>query len=180
MKVINYKDDKRIRKDITPLFLSAFPKDERPPKRYFFSSGLKESNNIYAYYEDNDEFIGFSQLTSYKDIIYIFFLAIQETKRGQGYGSKIISKIREDNKDKVSLLCYEEVDEKYPDYESRKRRKSFYQRNGFMDNGVKTNEFGVIFETGYIGNHQVPFTDYVEIFVKGFSEYARKHIKEVK
>ena len=49
-----------------------------------------------------------------------------------------------------------------------------------MDNGVKTNEFGVIFETGYIGNHQVPFTDYVEIFVKGFSEYARKYIKEVK
>ena len=42
---------------------------------------------------------------------------------------------------------------------------------------MKTNEFGVIFETAFIGKHQIDFSTYVEIFVIGFGEFARKHIK---
>lgn len=180
MKSVNYKDNKAVKNDITPLFLSAFPEDERPPVKYFFSSARKNSNNLYAYYDDNNEFIGFSYLSSYKDIIYVFFLAIQDEKRNRGLGSEILSKIKEENKGKVILLCYEEVDPKYNDNEMRIKRRNFYRRNGFEDNGVKTNEFGVVFETGYYGPHKVSFEDYVEIFVMGFSEYARKYIKEVK
>ena len=177
MRTIKYKDNKRIKKDVKPLFISAFPKEERPPAFIFFKNANRDTQDLYAYY-DNDEFIGFASLTYYKDIVYIFFLAVSENKRNQGYGSKILNLIKEEYKDKVILLCYEEVDDKYPDNEMRIKRKNFYRKNGFIDNGVKTNEFGVIFETGYIGSHKVSFEDYVEIFILSFSEYCRPYIKK--
>ena len=177
MKCINYKDNHRIRKDVQKLFLSAFPSDERPPAHIFFAKAKKENNDVYAYY-DNDEFIGFTGIITYKDIIYIFFLAVPEAKRNMGYGSKILEYIKSSHRDKVVLLCYEEVDRKYDDYEKRVKRKEFYQRNGFLENGFKTNEFGVIFETAYYGVHKVSFEEYVEIFAAGFGEFARQYIKK--
>ena len=125
MVVLNYKDNRNIKKDVKALFLSAFPKDERPPAYYFFSSALKETNNIYAFYE-KEAFIGFIQLTTFKDICYVFFLAVKKELRCQGWGSKILSWIKEFQKDKVILLCYEEVDEKYKDNEARIKRRDFY------------------------------------------------------
>ena len=89
MKSLNYKENHQIKIDVKPLYLSAFPKNERPPAHYFFKKAEKENNDIFAYYE-NDEFIGFSQLTTYKDICYIFFLAVSENHRNEGYGSKIL------------------------------------------------------------------------------------------
>ena len=176
MESINYKNNRKIKKDIKELYLSAFPKEERPPAWIFFKNALRDNQNLYGYYE-NGEFIGFSQLTLYKDICYLFFLAVSQNKRHQGYGSKILNLIKEENKDKVILLCYEEVDDKYIDNELRIKRKHFYTKNGFRYNELKTNEFGVIFETCYYGSHFVNYEDYVEIFVQGFGEFARKYIK---
>ena len=180
MKKISYKDNKDIKGVITPLYLSAFPASERPPLRYFYLRlEAHKENDLYAYY-DNDEFIGFSYLTIYKDICYIFFLAVSPEKRNKGYGSKILSDIKENNKDKVIMLCYEEVDKKYKDYDSRLKRKEFYKRNGFKDNKLKTNEYGVVFETGYIGNHKVSFDEYKELFKLGFGDQSVKHLKKEK
>ena len=179
MKIVNYINDKNIRKDVEPLFLSSFPETERPGPDIFFSSFKKESNVLYAFY-DNDKFIGFTSLIIYKDIAYIFFLAVSPSLRGKGYGSQIISELKELYKDYVLLLCYEEVDKKYEDYEYRCKREAFYQKNGFIDNELKTNEFGVIFQTVYIGKHKVSFSDYQNIFANGFGEFAIKFLKEEK
>ena len=177
MEQLEYKNNRRIKNEIKKLYVSAFPKNERPPVHYFFKSALKESNRLIAYYIEN-EFIGFTYLSYYKDICYIFFLAVSDSKRNMGYGSKIIEQIKSDNSDYVLLLCYEEVDEKYVDYLNRKNREKFYLKNGFKNNELKTNEFGVIFQTAYIGKHKVKIEDYIEIFVLGFGELARKYIKE--
>ena len=178
MNKVSLSENKKIKKDITPLFKKAFPKDERPPVYYFYKNIKRyNENKLFAYY-DEEEFIGFTYLTFYKDIVYLFFLAVSENKRNQGYGSKILSLIKEEYKDKVILLCYEEIDEKYPDYENRKKRESFYLKNGFVSNNLKTNEFGVIFQTAYIGTHQVSFSDYQQIFRLGFSDFALKYLKK--
>ncbi len=179
MESILFTNQKDIKKDITKLYLDAFPENERPPVHYFYNSLRKENNKLYAFYE-NSEFVGFTYLSHYKDIVYIFFLAVSPNKRNQGYGSKILQFIKDENKDKVILLCYEEVDDKYEDNLLRIKRKEFYARNGFQYNGIKTNEFGVIFETAFIGPHPVSYEDYVEIFVIGFGKLARKFIKRQK
>ena len=172
-----YLGELGIKKDVSKLLESAFPIDERPPTEYFFKSLEKKENKLFAYYLNNT-FIGFTFLCFYQDVCYIFFLAVTEEYRHQGFGGEIIEDIKKSYPDYVILLCFEEIDPKYPNYDERVNRKNFYYSHGFIDNKMKTNEFGVIFETAFIGKHQVDFSTYVEIFVIGFGEFARAHIKQ--
>ena len=174
---ILYLDQIDIKREVSSLLESAFPEDERPPTKYFFKSLKKKENKLYAYYLDNT-FIGFAFLSFYQDVCYIFFLAVVEEYRHQGFGGQIIEDIKKEYLDLVLLLCYEEVDPKYPNYEERVIRQKFYFSHCFKPNKLKTNEYGVIYETAYIGSHQVDFTSYQEIFVLGFGERNRPYIKE--
>ena len=174
---IEYIDQLDIKKEVSILLENAFPIDERPPTRYFFKSLEKKENKLFAYYFNNT-FIGFSFLSLYQDVCYIFFLAVSETYRHQGFGGQIIEDIKKEYSDLVLLLCFEEVDPKYSNYEERVNRRNFYYSHGFKPNKLKTNEYGVIYETAYIGSHQVDFSSYQEIFVLGFGERNRPYIKE--
>ena len=171
-----YLGELDIKKSVSSLLESAFPIEERPPTKYFFKSLERKENKLFAYYLDNT-FIGFTFLCFYQDVCYIFFLAVHEDYRHQGFGGQIIEDIKSTYPEYVILLCFEEIDPKYSNYEERVTRKNFYYSHGFKDNKMKTNEFGVIFETAFIGKHQVDFPTYVEIFVIGFGEFARKHIQ---
>ena len=174
-----YLDQLDIKEDVSRLLESAFPEDERPPTEYFFKSLEKKENKLFTYYLCN-EFVGFSFLSFYQDVCYIFFLAVEESKRHQGYGGEIIEDMKKEYQNFVLLLCYEEVDPKYSNYEERINRRNFYYSHGFKPNKLKTNEYGVIYETAYIGSHQVDFASYQEIFVLGFGERNRPYIKEAK
>ena len=174
---IEYLNQLDIKKEVSILLESAFPIDERPPTKYFFKSLEKKENKLFAYYSNNT-FIGFSFLSFYQDVCYIFFLAVSESYRHQGFGGQIIEDIKKEYSDLVLLLCFEEVDRKYPNYEERVSRRNFYYSHGFKPNKLKTNEYGVIYETVYIGSHQVDFSSYQEIFVLGFGERNRPYIKE--
>ena len=178
MICINYLDNKNIRSDIEPLFVSAFPENERPSADYYFASFDGDNKKLFGFY-DNDIFVGFASVVLYEDICYIFFLAVDENKRQKGYGSKILDSIKKMYEKYVILLCYEEVDKKYKDYEKRRKREAFYLKNGFINNNLKTNEFGVVFQTVYYGSHQVSFEQYQQIFATGFGEWCIKHLKIV-
>ena len=179
MKFVNFKNDKLIRKDIEPLYISAFPEEERPPEWLFFENALKEDNELLGFY-DGDKFIGFTNLLFYKDLCYMFFLAVSPEARNKGYGSQIIQEAFKLYPNNTFVLCYEEIDDKYPDIELRKRRKNFYYRNGFKDNEMKTCEYGVNYETCYIGSHKVNFEDYLGLYKSVFGDKIESIIKEIK
>lgn len=179
MQIINYKFDKSIRKDIEPLYLSAFPEEERPPVNIFFEKANNSNNELLGFY-DNNQFIGFTNLLFYQDICYIFFLAVSPSKRNKGYGSNILTYIKQKYTNYVLLLCYDEVDPKYSDNSTRIRRRDFYYRNGFKNNKIKTCEYFVRYDTCYIGNHQVSFNDYLNIYISNFGDYAKDFVKEAK
>ena len=177
MKRVNFKDNLDIRKDIEPLYLSAFPIEERPPEDMFFSHALKKDNKLYGYYE-NGEFIGFSNLLYFNDLCYLFFLAVTSNQRNKGYGSKIIQDIISDNKNKRIVLCYDEIDNKYLDNSIRIRRRDFYYRNGFKNNNLKTREYGVYYDTCYIGKKPITFEEYLSILVHCYGDTVKKIIKK--
>ena len=178
LEKVLFNEESNIREDVANLLVTAFPEDERPPVDIFFKNLEinKEHTRLIAYY-DNNTFIGFTYLCFYQDVCYIFFLAVSENYRHQGYGGQIIEDIKVSYPEHVILLCFEEIDPKYDNYVERLQRKNFYYSHGFIDNKLKTNEFGVIFETAFIGKHLIDFATYVEIFVIGFGEFARNHIK---
>ena len=176
---IIYSNQENIKKDVGDLLVEAFPEDERPPVDIFFKNLEinKEHTRLIAYY-DNNTFIGFTSLVFYQDICYLFFLAVSPTLRHQGYGSQILEMIKKDYQDYIILLAFEEVNPKYANYEERKNRRAFYFNHGFKDNGFKSNEWGVIFETAYIGKRKVSFNEYKEIFKIGFNVNPDKYLKE--
>ena len=177
MEFINYKDNPKIRKEIQHLYITAFPRVERPPVNMFFDNAKKANNDLYAIYED-DKFIGFTDLLFYKDLCYLFFLAVTPENRNKGYGSQIIKEVFELHKDKTFILCYDEVDEQYSDNSLRIRRKNFYLRNGFKDNQLKTCEYGVRYDTCYHGDHLVSFEDYLGLFVHCYGPQAKAIVKK--
>ena len=172
-----YHNQENIKKDVSDLFLEAFPEDERPPLFVFLRSLKKKEITLLAFY-DGDAFIGFAYLAIYQDICCLYFFAVSASYRHQGYGGQILEIIKQEYKDYVIMLCYEEVDSKYKNYEERVLRKSFYLSHGFKDNKIKTNEYGVIYETAYIGSHQVSFSNYLEIFKMVFGSRHEKHVTD--
>lgn len=179
MKFVNYKLDQNIKSDIEPLYISSFPEEERPPVEMFFSFALKEDNDIYAIY-DNNSFIGFTNLLFYKDLCYLFFLAVTPESRNKGYGSQIIKEIFNMYPNKNFILCYDEIDDKYQDNSLRIRRRDFYYRNGFKDNELKTCEYGVRYDTCYYGSHKVSFEDYQGLFIHCYGPQTKKIVKKAK
>ena len=172
-----YQGQERIKKDVSSLYLEAFPEDERPPLSIFLKSLKKKEITLLAFY-DEDIFIGFAYITIYQDICCLYFFAVSASYRHQGYGGQILEIIKQDYKDYVIMLCYEEVDSKYKNYEERVLRKSFYLSHGFKDNKIKTNEYGVIYETAYIGSHQVSFVDYFTIFKLVFGRGHEAYVSD--
>ena len=177
LEKVKFDNQINVKNDVSALLVSAFPENERPPVDSFFANFENDNNVLLAYYE-KETFIGFSALTFYKDICYIFFLAVSPTCRNKGYGSQIIEILKKDYSSYILLLAYEEVDPKYQDYLYRKNRENFYLKRGFMNNELKTNEWGVIFQTAYIGKRKVTFEEYQEIFKLGFGEFAIKHLSK--
>jgi GNAT superfamily N-acetyltransferase len=177
LEKVRYLQQANIKNDVSSLLVSAFPENERPPVEMFFTNFENDKNVLLAFYE-NHTFIGFSALAFYQDICYIFFLAVSPTYRNKGYGSQIIEILKKDYQEKILLLAYEEVDPKYPNYLERVNREKFYFKRGFKNNELKTNEWGVIFQTVYIGKRRVSFEEYQEIFKLGFGEFAIKHLKK--
>jgi len=179
MKFINYKTNQNIKKDIEPLYISSFPEEERPPVEMFFSFALKKDNDIYGVY-DNNSFIGFTNLLFYKDLCYLFFLAVSTEFRNKGYGSQIVQEVLKKYPNKNFILCYDEIDDKYQDNSLRIRRRDFYYRNGFKDNELKTCEYGVRYDTCYYGSHKVSFEDYQGLFIHCYGPQTKKIVKKAK
>ena len=96
---------------------------------------------------DNGEFVGFAYVIQSDKMVYVFFLAVEEDKRGMGYGSKILAKIKEMYPDKTVTLEIEDTAKKDADnYDERIKRLEFYKRNGFFQLDIRVVEAGVGFE----------------------------------
>lgn len=141
------KDDN---KEIKHLFLAAFPSDERPP--YFLLTWkVRRGKARMLVAKDDNTFIGFAYLVCHLDMVYLFFLAVDENKRGCGYGSKILAALKEKYAGKRIFLAREPLDPEAENYVQRVSRHEFYLRNGLQDLPMKIKEGSVVYETMGIG-----------------------------
>jgi ribosomal protein S18 acetylase RimI-like enzyme len=126
---------------VIDLYREAFPGAQHLPVwllNYKLKRGKDGFNIIYS----DDTWIGLVYTTSYKDIIFIQFLAISGELRSGGYGSQVIKAIKKLHSEKRIVLNIEEVNEQAANYQQRLKRKSFYETNGFVSSGFIVKEPG--------------------------------------
>ena len=145
MEFIKIQDNKKMMKDINELYKEAFPKEERAPMFILKRTSKKPNADLFGIY-DESIFVGMTYTIYNEDIVYVFYLAISEKLRGQGYGSKVLDELKLSYKGKRIALGIEVITEDCPNYEQRVTRKKFYLRNGLEECNIITKEYGVVTE----------------------------------
>lgn len=114
----------------------------------------------------------------YKDIVFVFYLAIDEKLRGQGYGSKILNSIKSKYNNHRIILNIEEIDKSSNNYEQRVKRKEFYRKNGFYDLNYTIKEVGLIYEMMCYNkeNKEVSKEEYMELMKNYFGNILFKYV----
>lgn len=161
--------------NVKNLYLTAFPFAERMPYFLFKHLSKKENVGFYAVY-DKSSFVGLVYNVYYKDIVYLFYFAINPTLRGKGYGSKVLAAMREKYYDRRIVLNIEECNEKSDNYSERLKRKNFYEKNGFFALDYKVREGGVVYEMMCCskGGKKVSKQEYYKIMESYFGEKMYK------
>ena len=127
MKVIKYESI--YYEQVNEIYEKSFPQEER----YITLEEMVQSKNteLYCLIEDT-QVLGIIYLIFYKDMIFILYLAVSSEKRSKGYGSYLLKWCLQKYSHKKIYLNIEEVKEGVKDYEVRKKRLDFYQKNGFF------------------------------------------------
>lgn len=164
--------------DIKELAVEAFPPEEylAPDKLIEMS---KEENFDFYLIEDDNKFIGFVVIQTYKNLSYLFFLAIAKEYRSKGYGGKTLKLIRETYPNKIQVVDFEMVDVNSINYNQRVKRREFYLKNGYQKTGFFLSYLGVDYEVFCSCNGTFDEETFKELMahinVEGFNpKYFRK------
>ena len=90
--------------------------------------------------------MGFMAVRIYEEISYLFFLAIDPEHRSGGYDSRALKLLKEIYPWKQQVVDFEKLDNAAENNEQRKKRRSFYLRNGYKETGKFVSYFGVQYE----------------------------------
>ena len=137
--------------------LNMLAREAFPPEEYLSPKTLIEMSvddktfDFWALYDEN-KFIGFMVVKTYKEIAYLFFLAIDCQCRGRGYGSCALKKLKELYPDFCYVVDFEMLDDFALNMEQRKERRQFYLSNGYKETGQFLTYLGVSYEVMYVGN----------------------------
>lgn len=162
-------------KRLKQLYNSAFPADEKAPFSLLMRKTKKDNVDFWAAYS-GDEWVGLAYVLSYKKISYLFYLAVDDSVRGKGFGSGILSALKEKYQGQNLFLAIEEIDEKAKNYSERVKRKKFYEKNGFHDLNCKLREASVIYDLLGVGGKIEP-KDYADMFDEYLGKLFRKFVK---
>lgn len=160
------------------LYQSAFPANEKKPFSMIRSMQKKGKSDVW-YCEENGKFAGLVITINGPKQILLDYLAVAKKSRGQGIGSQILKKMREQYAGKSVFLEIEIVREDAENYEERKRRKQFYLSNGMSEMQVYVELFGVDMELlGFDCN--LTFEEYHDFYRDNYNAWAADHVKRMR
>lgn len=119
-------------KKVASLYEAAFPVEERLPLWQLSWNSLKNGQSFLAYF-DQEVFIGFTYAICTDNLIYLLFLAVEESKQSQGYGSQILAQVRKEAGERPCVLTIEPMDEEDASNRTQRlKRLAFYENNGYQ------------------------------------------------
>ena len=160
---------------IKELYTNAFPGREGEPMYLLLGNAKKGITKFEAYY-DEEELVGLSAVSSQGDLTYVQAIAVAPVGRSKGYGSQILSYIKEAHPQNRIVLNLEVQDENATNAEQRKRRREFYLKNGYVSTGIYAHIAGNDLETMVI-NGTCTAEELREYFRKYYGFIISKLIK---
>lgn len=140
-KKVKYSEDKELFLRIENLANSVFPPHEMVAPTIFRDY---ENDYVLLAFFDND-FVGFAAIVPFESIIYLAFFAVDISKQNQGYGSAILSLLKESYKNKIIILESESIlgksFENSTNKEQRLKRAKFYEKNAFKNYKITNTYF---------------------------------------
>jgi len=130
-KITGNTQDKQKIKDI---YMSSFAVKDRMPFWMLLMVAKMKNTEFISFY-DRDILCGFTFMLPIENLTYIMYLAVDETLRSKGYGSRILNEIQSMYPDNKIMLTIERCDEDAKNIEQRVKRKSFYLKNDYIETG---------------------------------------------
>jgi len=146
------------------LYFSAFPQEERVPFDFLQNKAITADNSQLLTVYHGDLFVGILVLVFHDDMVFLWYLAIDEKLQGKGYGTKVLSVVEQKYKGRRLVLNIDEVADTFDDFAQRQKRHQFYIKNGYDDCHVKTREKGVVYQL-MSKNGNVPYDDYKQMMI---------------
>ena len=140
---------------VKSLYETAFPNSERIPL-WFLQYKAKQSDVSFDALFENELWIGLLYTFEYGDIIFVFYFAIDAACRSGGYGTKVLTALRENHPDKRIVLTIEPIDEQADNYAQRVKRKRFYEKNGYTAAGIIVEGLGQPYDVLISGGPVTP------------------------
>jgi ribosomal protein S18 acetylase RimI-like enzyme len=122
--------------EIVKLYKREFPASERMPMFFMNLFAKRKSVRFVAFYDD-EKFVGFAYLITHKTLTYLFFFAVKSSEHSKGYGSKILTFLRERYAHNRIVLVIEELSSAAENNAQRIRRRDFYIKNGYVPAGFR-------------------------------------------
>ena len=91
---------------VSQLYYSAFPEDERAPWKALIEKHNKGKGEFLSIYDQN-KWVGLTYVITYQNLSYVLYLAIDELQRGHGYGSSVLQMLKKRYPHTI-MLCIED------------------------------------------------------------------------
>lgn len=158
---LDFVNAEEYKKPVKNLFVTAFPREERPPM-WMLTRRCRQGKAKFCAVLDSGEFVGLTYVVGTDKVKTLMFLAIAENARDGGYGTEILRCVHDKYKDVKLFLNIEPLDRNAPNYEQRCRRKAFYNKNGLDLLDYQVREAGVTYEMLTYGEY-VTRKEYEEV-----------------
>ena len=114
---------------------------------------------------------------SYNKLSYVFYLAIDKSMRGKGFGSAVLHALKEKYVGQNVFLAIERIEESAPNYDERVKRKHFYMNNGFVELNCLLREAKVVYEVMGTTEDAVPPEEYKHMMMDYLGAILSRMIK---
>lgn len=121
-------------RNVKKLYFDAFPRAERVPYPLLRLRCTTKGFELKALRDEGD-FAGFVCYYAEGTALYIHYVAVDPAMRGRGIGGRVLETLKERYPDHSIALDIEAIDDAAPNKEQRIKRRSFYERHGFVSSG---------------------------------------------
>ena len=163
-----------VMQQIDPLYLRAFPENERRPLGPLLRD--HSGNSSFLAFYDDDTFCGFACIMRWKDISHIIYITTEEDLRGHHYGSLALQAMHKHWPEDRFIVDIESDRPDAPNAEQRRLRRHFYMQNGYRSTPVhypwRGEDYDILAYNGTISSQEFQdFWHFFDVHVPALANY---------